>query len=77
MPLSRDRYSLTVLGKKLEDVLVIVVNNSNEKVFKKSISNSHFEILDFANVKNGEYTVIINVANQRLTHTLFIQRPTH
>lgn len=77
LPLSRDRYSLTVLGKKLEDVLVIVVNNNKEKVFAKSISNSHFEILDFAGLKNGEYTVIINVANQRLTHSLFVQKPTH
>lgn len=73
LPISRSKYSVSILGAQLNSELLIeLFNQKNELVFQKKLNNSEYEILNFESIKTGDYKIELSILGQKLKHDITI-----
>ncbi len=75
LPISYNKFSLSVLGKNLGKVQIDVLDKDDKKVYGVAIENTTYYVLDLSNLPTGPYKVSISVLNQVLTHQIPILNP--
>ena len=75
LPISYNKYSLSILGKQLGQIQIDIYDNQHLKVAGFKIANINYYVLDLSNLATGSYEVQINILNQRLIHNIPILNP--
>ena len=75
LPIFYNKYSLSILGKKLGRIQVDVLNNQNIKVAGFNLENVEYYVLDLSALPTGAYKIVISVLNQTLTHEIPVINP--
>lgn len=75
IPILYNKYSLSLLGKKLGEVKVEVFDRFEKKVAGYTLSNTEYYIMDLSTLPTGPYHIKIQAANQLLMHELPIINP--
>lgn len=72
LPILYNKFSLSVLGKKLGPIQVEVLDKDDKKVAGFDPDNAEYYIMDLSSLSTGRYKVNIMVAGQTLTHTIAV-----
>ncbi len=75
LPTLYNKFSLSVVGKKLGPVKVEVMDKDNKKVAGFNLENVEYYILDLSNLPTGPYTINVMVAGQTLSHNVPVIDP--
>lgn len=75
LPILYNKYSLSLLGKKLGEVRVEVFDRFEKKVAGYTLNNIEYYVMDLSALPTGSYKIKIQVNNQLLTHELSIINP--
>lgn len=75
LPTLYNKFSLSVLGKKLGPLKVEVMDKDNKKAAGFDLENVEYYILDLGNLPTGPYTINITVAGQTLSHKVPVMDP--
>jgi len=75
LPISYNKYSLSILGKQLGQIQIDIYDNQHLKVAGFKIANINYYVLDLSNLATGSYEIQINILNQRLIHNIPILNP--
>ena len=75
LPISYNKYSLSILGKPLGQIQIDVYDYNRIKVAGFKIANINYYVLDLSHLPTGPYEIQINIGNQRLIHNIPIINP--
>ena len=75
LPISYNKYSLSILGKQLGQIQIDIYDNNHLKVAGFKIANLNYYILDLSHLPTGSYEIQINIINQRLIHNIPVINP--
>lgn len=70
LPISYNKYSLSIAGKNLGKVQVDVLDLKDNKVAGFLLENTEYYVLDLSNLPTGGYNIKITVLNQQLIHNI-------
>jgi beta-glucanase (GH16 family) len=75
LPISYNKYSLSILGKQLGQIQIDIYDYNHIKVAGFKIANINYYVLDLSHLPTGPYEIQINIATQRLIHNIPIINP--
>lgn len=73
LPVSHNKYSISILGEKIESLQISVTDESGQEVKSFVLQRKQYELLDLGDVAPGRYQFHISVLEQVLRHTVVLE----
>jgi hypothetical protein len=76
LPVSYNKYSLSIQGKDLGKIHADVIDASGKKVGEYDLEGKKYFIMDLVHLPAGKYTFKLTVLNQNLVHEISVNQST-